>query len=510
MTSGSVLLDATHISKHFGGVQALDDVSVEIRAGEIHGLVGANGAGKSTLIAVLSGAVEPDSGSVSINGAPIPTGDLAAARRAGIAVVHQELMLFPDLTVAENISASRLPRHGLGIIDRRTGRRRVEKALDALRVKLPLDRRVRDLPLAQRQLVEISRALNGGGTLLILDEPTSALSRPETVGLFATLRGLAAEGMSVVFVSHKLDEILELTDRITVLRDGRVNGHWRTADADIRSITHAMVGELADARRSEPRSPGATVLSLRSVAAKGVQPLDLDLHAGEVVGLCGLEGSGSAEALEMIAGVIAADGPIRVGGEEVRLRHPADAIRKGIVYLPPDRKRDGLWLERSPLWNIATADVGFIGGLRILPSRQLRDKANLRLDAVGVRAADRNEFVGRFSGGNQQRVMLARCLEMKPRILLLADFTRGVDVRAKAAIHDIVRKLAAAGMSICLTSSDLDELLDVCDRLVFMRAGRKIAEGPAPDFDRMDVLSLVTTGRAATPAPGEALPPETP
>lgn len=489
-----VVLSARGITKRFGGVLALDDVAFDVRAGEVHGLIGANGAGKSTLIGVLSGAVTPDAGTITVNRRDIPVGNVVEARRAGLAVVHQELMLFPDRTVEENVAATALPTRSLGFVDRRARRRLVNRVLESLGVAIDPARRVADLPLPQRQLVEIGRALCGGGSIFILDEPTSSLSAPEAAGLFATIRAIVEEGAGIVFVSHRLDEVFAITDSITVLRDGHVGGTWKTAAADVKTVTQAMVGDLANERPPRIETTGPVSMALTGVRGLGVAPLDIELHAGEVVGLAGLDGSGTATLLEMLGGVVPATGGISVAGKSVRFRHPADAIRLGVVYMPPDRKKGGLWLERSPLWNIAAANVHRMSPLDWLHRRELRRLGSLRLDEIGVRAVDREEPVARFSGGNQQRVMLARAIDSRPQVLLLSDFTRGVDVKAKAAIHKLVRDLAREGIAICLTSPDLDELLEVADRLICMRGGKIIAEGPAAAFDELHLLALVTTG----------------
>jgi ABC-type sugar transport system ATPase subunit len=377
--------------------------------------------------------------------------------------------------------------------------------------------RVGDLPLSHRQLVEIARALCRGGTVLVLDEPTSALSQPEAQGLFEAIRAIVARDAAVVFVSHRLDEVFSITDRLTVLRDGRVEGRWRTADADIPIITRAMVGELADERpRPADRAKrGAPALSVRG-AAPGLAEFDLSLGAGEVVGLAGLEGSGVATAMQMLGGIVPVAGRIEVGGKPAAFRHPAQAIRAGIVSMPPDRKKGGLWLDRDAAGNIGAAQVATMPALAWLRREVLDRAAAVRMAEVGVRATALHEVVGRLSGGNQQRVLLGRVLEARPRVLLLNDFTRGVDVQAKAAIHRLVRKLADAGLAICVTSADLEELLDVADRIVCMRAGRIVADRPSGDFDKLSLLALastapddgaagqnpaVTVRRSATPVP---------
>ncbi|MDQ0392815.1 sugar ABC transporter ATP-binding protein [Labrys monachus] len=497
----AMLLEAKDIAKSFGGVRALDDVTFEVAAGEVHGLLGANGAGKSTLINILAGAVRPDRGSLRVAGRDVATGSLAEARKAGLVVVHQELMLFPDRTVEENIFASVLPPGPFAFIGRQARRQKVEAAMHRLGAVVDIRSRLDDLPLSHRQLVEIARALCAGGTVLVLDEPTSSLTQPAAQGLFRAIRTIVAGDAGVVFVSHRLDEVFAITDRLTVLRDGRVEGRWLTGDADIPTITRAMVGPLADER---PRAgaaakTGAVAMELHG-SAPGLPEFALSLREGEVVGLAGLEGSGVSTAMQMLGGIVPVTGTIEVKGRPVIFGHPSQAIAQSVVYMPPDRKKGGLWLERDAVANIGAAAVKRMGPLKWLRRRSLEKTAAGRMAQVGVRASALHEAVGRLSGGNQQRVLLGRSLEARPRILLLNDFTRGVDVKAKAVIHGLVRELADAGLAICLTSSDLEELLDVADRIVCMSAGRVVADRPSAAFDKLSLLALASAAPEHTPA----------
>lgn len=493
VSPGTALLSARNISKQFGEFRALSDVSLEVKAGEVHGLLGANGAGKSTLIGVLSGAIRPESGSLSVAGREIPLGSLSAARQAGLSVVHQELMLFTDRTVEENIYASALPSAPFSFINMRERRRKVEATLERIGAIVDLRRRIDELPLSHRQLVEIARALCSGGRVLVLDEPTSALSLPEAEGLFSAIRSIVAEEAAVIFVSHRFDEVFSITNGITVLRDGRVAGSWRTADVDIPSVTRAMVGETADAPRTTWRTgdTGETVLTINGSSGR-LNSIELSLRAGEIVGLAGLEGSGVSSVLEMMGGVQRVEGRIELDGAEVSFRHPSHAIGHGVVYMPPDRKKSGLWLDRSTAFNINAAAITRMPALRWLNRGRMDGEASTRLAQVGVRISALREFTGRLSGGNQQRVLLGRCLDLRPKILLLSDFTRGVDVKAKAAIHQLVRELADEGIAICLTSSDLEELLDVADRIVCMQGGRIVADQPSSSLDKHALLTLAS------------------
>ena len=498
----AALLSARNISKQFGEFRALDDVSLEVKAGEVHGLLGANGAGKSTLIGVLSGAIRPESGTLSVAGREVPLGSLSAARQAGLSVVHQELALFPDRTVEENIFAGALPAGPLSFVNARERRRKVEAALDRIGAVIDLRRRINELPLSHRQLVEIARALCSGGRVLVLDEPTSALSLPEAEGLFSAIRSIVAEDAAVIFVSHRLDEVFAITDGITVLRDGHVAGGWRTAEVDIPAVTRAMVGEAAGAQRPA-RSAGKVgdVVMTVNGSAAGQPSIDLSLRAGEIVGLAGLEGSGASTVMEMLGGVERVDGRIDVEGVRVNFRHPSEAISRGVVYMPPDRKKSGLWLDRSTAFNFNTAPVSRMPAFQWLNRGRIDREASARMAQVGVRISALREFAGRLSGGNQQRVLLGRCLDLRPKILLLNDFTRGVDVKAKAAIHQLVRELADDGIAICLTSSDLEELLDIADRIICMRSGRIIADLPSSSLDKHTLLTLASISSDEPPMP---------
>ena len=493
------LLEAAAISKRFGSIRALVDVSLKVGAGEVHGLIGANGAGKSTLIGILSGAIKPDGGALRVADEEVPLGSVSAARAAGLTVVHQELMLFPDRTVEENVFASVLPSGAFRWTTAGARRDRVEATLRRLGAVIDPKARVGNLPLASRQLVEIARALCSGGRVLVLDEPTSALSKPEARGLFDTIRTIVAEDAAVIFVSHRLDEVFETTDALTVLRDGRVVGGWRTADADMSTITRAMVGELANERPPMTAAAGRRPVAIRLQSSdQGMPELDLSRRAGEVVGLAGLEGSGISRVLEMLGGVVAVAGVIEIDGRRVKFRHPSQAIREGVAYMPADRKKDGLWLEQDASFNIGSALVA-----RMAPAwlhkETLDHVAAARMAEVGVRANALHDMLERLSGGNQQRILLARSLEARPLVLLLNDFTRGVDVKAKAGIHALVRKLADAGISICVTSSDLEELLGVADRIVCMRLGRIVADRPSSEFDKLSLLALASTASARRP-----------
>jgi ABC-type sugar transport system ATPase subunit len=480
------------VSKRFGGVQALRDVSFSAARGEVHAIVGENGAGKSTLIKILAGVHRPDAGQVFRNGTLLDIANPADATRAGITVVHQELTLLPELTVAENVSAASLPVTRLGLVDRRAVDQRAAEALGVLGATPDLHQRVADLSLPQQQLIEIARGLAMGGEVLILDEPNSALTPVETAALLDVVRSLAATGRTIILISHRLDEIFAVCDRVTVLRDGQSQGTWAIAETSIPRIIQTMIGaaELPVSEQANPGS-GQPLFSLRQVTGAGVGPIDLAVGAGEIVGLVGLEGSGIDTILRIAAGAIPGRGRVEVAGRPIRLRTVRDGIAQGIVYLPPDRKTEGLWLDYSVERNIAAGNLAPVTSGGMLRPALVRTHAWAWMRRLGIKAPSPSFPVGGLSGGNQQRVLLGRCLAAEPRVLLLSDPTRGVDVLAKAEIHAQIRELAAQGMAICLASSEFDQVLDIADRVVCIRQGRVIAEGAAGQFTKASLLESI-------------------
>ena len=484
------------VSKAFNTHQVLNGISFEIMPGEIRGLLGANGAGKSTLIKILSGAYAPDEGTIKMAGKEIQVGSISAARSAGIAVVNQELMLFPDRTVAENIVAANIPQRPLTFLSASQRCKSARQTLARLGSNIDVTRRLDELALSERQFVEIARALFAGGDLLILDEPTSALSALECDGLFEAVRVLARQGTSVVFVSHRLDEVIELADSVTILRDGRVEGTWQTSDIDVDGITHAMVGDVEPVtRKTTGPKKGRDIIQLTGFTTDQITDVNLTIKEGEIVGFAGLEGSGTAALLEAMAGLVkVSDGEYLLDGVSKSYKHIAEAIADGVVYMPPERKHGGLWLDRTCKHNIAAAFVQRLSPGKFLNRREISDRAMERIKEVQVRSSALETNLELLSGGNQQRVLLGRCLEQCPKILLLSDFTRGVDVSAKAIIHDIVLSLAAQGITVCVISTEFNELIQICDRIVCMRNGKVASVVPAQDADEPKILKIVASG----------------
>ena len=479
----TVLLEAVGVHKRFGGVHALRGVSLQVRAAEVHALVGENGAGKSTLINILAGAERRDAGSIVFGGREVDFHSPAESQAAGIAVIHQELATLPTLSVAENVLMGRLPSHG-GFLDRHALLAEARALLGQAGLTLDPRTPLSELSLSQQQLVEIARALAAGARLLVMDEPSSSLTEHETRRLLDLVRQLRARGVAILYVSHRMAEVFAISDRITVYRDG---AHVTTLDASATTpaaVVGSMVGQaLATSVHNESPSHGEAVLEVRSLtrrAADRKRPsldgVSLTVRRGEVVGLAGLVGSGRSEVARAIFGVEPFDsGQILLDGRAVRFRSPAEAVRAGIAMVPEDRKALALFVDQPVRTNISAVALPMLTRFGVV--RRRRERA-LVVDQVGrlrIRAPGLEAPVRRLSGGNQQKAVLARWLATRPKLLILDEPTHGVDVGAKAEIYELIRSLAAEGLAILLISSELPEVLDLSDRIVVMREGRVVA-----------------------------------
>jgi ribose transport system ATP-binding protein len=499
MTTRSALLDVRGLCKDYPGARALAGVDFTVGAGEVHCLVGQNGAGKSTLIKCIAGTVSPTAGEVYVDGDPLPPGDPAAALHHGVATIYQELDLVDDLAVADNIFLGHEARRG-GLLARSAMHAEATKLLRRLgHPEIDPRRRVRRLRPATQQVVSIARALSRNVRLLILDEPSAVLGGHEIDSLFAVVRRLAAEGVGVVYVSHRLDEIARIGHRITVLRDGATVATGLPAQTPPDELIRLMVGRrLADVFPSRRESAADRVLEVRGLTHRpDVQDVDLDVDAGEIVGVAGLVGSGRTELLRAIYGLVRPDsGTVRVAGTTLPPGDVGAAIGAGLGFAPEERKSEALWLDWSSGANVAIADLRSVrrGGLLDLAAE--RRSAARHLTSLGTRPDDPRRPVRELSGGNQQKVVLARWLHRSCRVLLLDEPTRGVDVGAKAEIYRVVTDLAAQGLAVLLVSSDLSELLGLCHRVVVLRDGRVTANVPARDATEEQLLSAAVRGTA--------------
>lgn len=484
------------LSKSFPGVQALDGVSLEVYPGEIHALCGENGAGKSTLVKIVSGVYGPDSGTVELDGQSIVGIDEAQAARLGIGIVHQEGSLVATLSVAENIFAGRQPVGFLGQVDRRRMHAEAGRLLELLGVRLDPRALVAEISPAEAQAVEIAKALSVDLKLLILDEPTAALSIAEAGRLFAVARRLAAQGISILYISHRLAEIFELCQRVTVLKDGRLSGTREVAETTRDELIRLMVGrEVLLERFGAAAKSESPVLEVKDLAAPGVRRASLSVFGGEIVCLAGLVGAGRSELCQALFGVRRySQGSVRLLGKPVRFRHPAEAVRAGIGMVPEDRKLAGLFLEMSLVDNISAANLEAVStGLVISPAKS-RALAERYIDRLRIVTPSVYQAAEHLSGGNQQKVLLSRWLARSPKLLIVDEPTRGVDVGARAEIYRILRELAAQGVALLVVSSELPEVLALADRIVVMREGETVGEIPGGCADEVTVLRLAAGG----------------
>jgi rhamnose transport system ATP-binding protein len=488
------LLSLQSISKAFGGTPALREVSLTIEAGEALGLIGENGAGKSTLIKILSGVHQPDAGEILWNGEATKFSGPIAALRAGIATIHQELAYFENLTVAENLMlGERWPRHWWGGTDWTALNAEARRRLKACELKLDPRAMFYTLSPAQRQEVAIARSLAHRAKLLILDEPTASLTEPEVERLFGHLARLKAAGVAILYVSHRLDEILNLTNRVVVLRDGARVAEYPTAEATISRMVRDMVGrELASqpAHATEARERGEVIFRAENITREPLfRNISLAVHRGEIVGLAGLVGAGRSELARAIYGLYAPDeGTMTLGEQTFALSHPGEARERGVVYIPEERKRQGLVLDHSTASAVSMGFLKSISTLGVVAGKTEGQRVEHAVGRFGIKPAEPERAVGTLSGGNQQKALLARWLETDPQFVILDEPTRGVDVGAKAEIHRLIRELAEQGKGVLLISSDLPELLALSDRVVVVHSGEMAAEFAAEEATQEKVL----------------------
>jgi len=487
------LLEARSISKSFAGVHALRDVSFDVRAGEVHALVGENGAGKSTLIRILTGAEVPDAGVLAIGGHVVDHLDPHAAHRQRVAAIYQQPSLFPDLTVIENIALS-LERRGLWRrVDWRERRRRAARLLEEVgAAAIDPERLAATLSMPEQQVVEIAKAVGADAKVVVMDEPTASLATHEVDRLFRIIGALRSQGAGVVYVSHRLPEVFAIADRITVLRDGRLVATRPATEVSADELVRMMVGrELGAAASPRKAAAGDVVLDVRHLSNRtlGVEDVSLQVRAGEIVGLAGLVGSGRTELAETLFGIEpASDGEVRLNGDAARIGAPADALRRGLAYLPEDRVRHGVVPEMPVDANVTLASLRAFSGWGLVDRPAERTAAARHIERLRIKAPAASTAVETLSGGNQQKVALARWLETRPRVLILDEPTQGVDVGAKAEIHAIIQELAAQGLAVIVISSELPEILALCDRIAVMRGGTIVAVLPRGEATQAAIL----------------------
>jgi ABC-type sugar transport system ATPase subunit len=492
-------LQLSGIAKAFGGIQAVRGVSLDVHRGEILALCGENGAGKSTLAKILAGEIASDAGTIALDGQPIHLPDPASAHRMGIAVIYQELNYVPTLTVAENVLLGRLPHRG-PIVDWDAVNREAGAILAPLAPHLDPRLPVAALPVAERQVVEIARALSVDARVIVMDEPTAALSQQEVDRLFALVRRLASAGVSVIYISHRLDEVFSLADRIAVLRDGALVDVWAVNQTNRAELVRAMVGrsveELFPRRES---TPGEPMLEVRDLSRVGkLVDVSFSVRTGEIVGVFGLLGSGADVLVKALFGAVRADrGEVIVGGRSLGLPTPGRARRAGIALVPGERKEEGLVLGMSVRENLSLSTLSAISEWGFIKQRTERTRAVEMVRALQVRTPGIEVPVSRLSGGNQQKVVLGRWLQARPRVFVLEEPTRGIDVGAKVEVYRLMENLAEEGAAILLVSSELPEILSMSDRILTIADGRLTAEFRRGAVTQEEVLDSAIGGAAA-------------
>jgi ribose transport system ATP-binding protein len=500
-----VLLEVRGIRKHFPGVQALDGVSLHVEAGEVLAVVGENGAGKSTLMKILAGVHSPDQGEVLLDGKQVRFSGVADAQRRGIILIHQELNLAENLTVAGNLFLGRERVLGgfLGWLDQKSMDRESRRLLQRVGLDCQPGAIVDTLKPGQRQMVEIARALGMQARVLIMDEPTSSLTQTETDRLFTVIRDLKRADVAVVYISHRLAEVKEVADRVVVLRDGRNAGSLQRAEVNHDSLVRLMVGR--DLKQMYPRKHGTAAgnpvcLDVQGIRFKGgaEQPLALRVRRGEIVGMAGLVGAGRTELAEALFGLRRLKaGRVCIDGKVVAIRSPRDAVKAGLFLVPEDRRHHGLLLAATIRDNLALPNFDHLTTLRLVSGRRERVLAAKMIDRLQVKASGQLQPAGLLSGGNQQKVVLGKWLARQPRVLILDEPTRGVDVGAREQIYALMDELAAAGVAILMISSDLEEVLGMSDRVLVLYQGRLAGELPRERLTETAVMQLATGGQAS-------------
>lgn len=488
------ILTLKNIRKSFGSIEVLHGVDLEVRPGEVVALLGENGAGKSTVSNIISGTILPTSGEMIWQGAPYAPATPREAIDAGVGMIHQELLLLPHLSIAENVFVGRYPMKA-GRIDRREMERRAQSGLQRLGLDVSPRRIVEGLSTASQQLIEIAKALTLNAKLLILDEPTAALGGEETKLLFKQIERLKSEGVGIIYISHRLEEIKQIADRIVVMRDGEKVREFDTADLPVRTIVEAMVGRSMEQMfppLAKPSDGAVLEVSNLSSARGHFKGVNFSVRKGEIFGIAGLVGAGRTELVRALAGADPiSDGTVSLNGKNITPKSPADAVRNGIVLVPEDRKLQGVILEHSIAENIAYSNFESVGKAGWISRRKVRDFANENIQKFGVKGRAEQD-AGEMSGGNQQKVVIAKWLARNPRVVLLDEPTRGIDVGARSSIYEIIHGLAAEGVAVIVVSSDLEEVLGVSNRILVMAAGRQTGILDHADANDVSVMELAT------------------
>lgn len=484
------ILEMKHISKDYGGIHALRDVDFNLKKGEVLCLCGENGAGKSTLMKILTGVEKPSKGDIFLHGKLTHINKPIDAYRQGISIVHQELVQIPDMTIAENIFVGRYDKKAC-FIDYKALTEKTNQLMERLGIHYNPDAKIRQYSVAQRQLIEIMKALSYDSSIIVLDEPTAALTLDETKILYHIIRKLKTEGVSIIFISHRMEDIYAVGDRIYVLKDGSYSGVAEVSDVSVEDIIKMMIGrDIGQQFVQKTNKVGEIILEMNGLTNEYIEDISFQVRAGEVVGFGGLIGAGRTELLQAIYGVDSYDGEIYYKGELIKNSSPKAAIDRGFSMVPEDRKDKGLILSHSVQNNIQMTILDRISRLGMLCGRKGKRTVGTFIENLNIKTSGMQQKVGMLSGGNQQKVVLAKCMAPESKVILLDEPTRGVDVGAKAEIYKIINDLASKGFAIIMVSSELPELIAVSDRIIVMREGRISGEIDAKDVTEEQVMAL--------------------
>ncbi|RBP79453.1 sugar ABC transporter ATP-binding protein [Marinomonas rhizomae] len=489
------VLEVVNVRKEFPGVLALDDVMLKVRPGSVHALMGENGAGKSTLMKVIAGIYQPDRGEIKLRGEKITLETPLKAQESGIAMIHQELLLMNQMTVAENIWIRREPTNSFGFIDHSEMHKMTEELFERLNIQLDPEAEISTLSVANRQMVEIAKAVSFNSDVLIMDEPTSAITETEVAHLFEIIRSLREQGIGIVYITHKMNELFEIADEFSVFRDGKYIGTHASSNVTRDDIIQMMVGRSVDQMfPKEEVELGDVLLSVKNLTLDGVfHDVSFDVRAGEILGFAGLVGSGRSNVAEAIFGVTPADsGTVWISGEEVNIKNPNDAIRQGMAFLTEDRKETGCFLSLDIQENIQSAVLheNFVNNGGFVDQTKLNEESEELCRKLRVKTPNMEESIENLSGGNQQKVLIGRWLLTHPRILILDEPTRGIDVGAKSEIHTLVTQLAHKGVAVIMISSELPEVLGMSDRVLVMHEGHVTGILDRSEADQVSVMNL--------------------
>lgn len=485
------------INKSFGTNQVLNDAGFFLKDGEIHALMGENGAGKSTLMKILTGVYTKDSGTVLVDGQEVSFKNPQEAEKAGIVFIYQELNVLFDLTVEENLFMGKEITKKFGVVDKKAMRQKAQEIMDRMGVHIPVDRVMSDLSVGQQQMVEICKALMVDAKVLIMDEPTAALTQSETEVLFEVINSLRAKGVSIVYISHRMEEIFQLCDRITILRDGSYIGTREIKDITMDDVVQMMIGrEIGERFPKRDCKIGAEVLRVEGLThEKLFKDVSFSVHAGEVLGVSGLMGAGRTEIMQAIFGNLPiVSGKLFIDGNEIRIRNPKEAIDAGIGFITEDRKTEGLLLEKSIAQNIELPNMNKVSTNNVISLKRLAELVKKGIEEFHIRCFGPEHECGNLSGGNQQKVVLAKWIYTEPKILILDEPTRGVDIGAKKEIYSVINELAAKGVAIIMVSSELPEVLGMSDRIMVVHEGQVTGIINGADADQAKVMTLATGG----------------